>query len=273
LKALYAKYLIRRTVSTANHMLQTFRPAGNGMRILMYHSIGSGVADDPDKVFTVSRKMFQRQMQHVKDRNVPLCGSIAHGMKDVKKGVGSIAVTFDDGYRDNLLEVAPVMEALAIPFTVFVVSETVRCRKKDYLTPGQLRELACRPGVTIASHGATHRPLATLSDAELHRELNGSRTFLEDTIGRPVRDISYPHGSVDRRVWQMARNAGYRTGCCSHEGVNDEGRHPMLLKRTAIQSFDRLRDFERKLEGSWDWYGRVRQDPLEAKKKTNEGDL
>jgi peptidoglycan/xylan/chitin deacetylase (PgdA/CDA1 family) len=61
---------------------------------------------------------------------------------------GSVAVTFDDGYEDNLTEAAPVLHAYGIPATVFVVTGYVGTEREFWwdalerilLTPGLLPE-------------------------------------------------------------------------------------------------------------------------------------
>ncbi|NBQ40300.1 MAG: polysaccharide deacetylase family protein [Alphaproteobacteria bacterium] len=172
-----------------------------------------------------------------------------------------VAVTFDDGYRDNLRIAAPVLNKHQIPFTVFVCTGFMRDGSGNFLAPAEVRELAAMPGVTIGSHGATHTPLTNLNDRTLHTELVASKSELENITGREVAAISYPHGAVDRRVRAAAAAAGYKYGACSRFDINAPNRDPLLLCRTDIHAGDSLRVFKQKLHGDWDWYKWRNRDP------------
>jgi peptidoglycan/xylan/chitin deacetylase (PgdA/CDA1 family) len=172
-----------------------------------------------------------------------------------------VAVTFDDGFKDNFTTAAPILVKYRIPCTVFVASSFLRSPSALYLTREELKELAALPGVTIGSHGLTHNRLTACDEATLWRELTESRKEIEDIIGRPVMAISYPHGSVNRRIADTARLAGYALGACSRSDINHIGRDPLLLCRTEVVAADSKRVFLQKLNGGWDWCRWRRTDP------------
>jgi len=230
-----------------------------GLRILLYHAVGTRLRHDPYGI-SISTELFERHM------------ALLAGIKDIRP-VGlldwrpasqglHVAVTFDDGYKDNLNRAAPILQRYGIPFTVFATSAYLQSGSDEYLTPAELRDLAELPGVSIGSHGTTHRPLSLCDDAALQSELNGSRCYLEDLLGRPVVMIAYPHGSTDVRVAQAARRAGYTLGVCSRFGLNDGSRHPLHLRRTEVVAFDSERVFRQKLNGAWDWYRWKTREPF-----------
>ena len=107
-------------------------------------------------------------------------------------------MTFDDAYR-NVEEGLAVLERLRIPATVFACSgyaengrpldvpelaEEALAHPQEMATMNweELHGLADR-GVEIGSHTITHPHLTRLSDAELSRELQDSRSRLEDELG------------------------------------------------------------------------------------------
>jgi peptidoglycan/xylan/chitin deacetylase (PgdA/CDA1 family) len=229
-----------------------------GFRILLYHAVGSNVDHDTYGI-SLSPDRFKEQM-------ACLAESLGVRLLSLLEGQAAssslrIAVTFDDGYKDNLHHAAPILLKYSVPFTIFATSSFIRSGAADYLSPSELRELADLPGVTIGSHGATHVPLAGCDDRTLWKELHESRLYLEDTIGRPVRAVSYPHGSVTRRVAAAAQRAGYVAGACSRFDINAPDRDPLLLCRTEVVALDSERVFRQKLCGAWDWCRWRAQDP------------
>ncbi len=250
-----------RGLAELSALTRTGRPPRAGLRILMYHSIGSQAIGDKLGLYGVAPARFAEHMTAL---------ATATGVKTAalsdRNATGNdlhVAVTFDDGYRDNLLVAAPILQKHGIPFTVFVCTAFMHDPSGNFLTPTEVRELATLAGVTIGSHGATHTPLTGLDDRALREELVSSRTELEDATGRAVNAISYPHGAVDRRVRDAAAAAGYSTGACSRFDINDVTRDPLLLCRTDIHAGDSGHVFRQKLHGDWDWYKWRTRDPAQ----------
>lgn len=152
-----------------------------------------------------------------------------------------VALTFDDGLEDCYTKALPILTALDIRATFFPIAACVGTESSAadvygtvrYLSPRQLRELADR-GHEIGSHGMTHADLTLLDKSALREELRRSRATLEDLIGRPVTSISFPFGSCNQRVWDTARECGYRAAAVY--GV--PSRCPDALPVRGVYAFD-----------------------------------
>ena len=225
----------------------------------MYHAVASRLADDPYGI-SISLENFQRQMEilasqqpaEVVGLNALHSSSVFDETEDGEKKL-RVAVTFDDGYKDNLYVAAPVLLKLQIPFTVFITSSYIQTGSADYLNEVELKELAALPGATIGSHGVRHCRLAECDDDALRWELQESRRYLEDVTGQPVTALSYPHGSASERVREAARQAGYVLGCSSFFNINKRRHDPLMWSRCEIVAQDSERVFLQKLNGDWDW--------------------
>lgn len=251
---------LARTISETVAGVSWLRPPADGLRVLMYHAIGTPALGDALGLFSLSPERFRQHMAFLAGRQQ---GQVVDFDVAALSGTGCrVAITFDDGYFDNLEVAAPILGELGLPFTVFVTSEFVRSGKAGFLSPDALRALAALPGAQIGAHGANHVALTQCDHATLRNELISSRHYLEDVLGREVRTLAYPYGATDRRVRDAALAAGYQLGACSLAGINLSGRDPLLLARTEIVSFDSARVFAQKLHGDWDWYRWRMQDPV-----------
>jgi peptidoglycan/xylan/chitin deacetylase (PgdA/CDA1 family) len=108
-------------------LADVFRPPSV---ILMYHRVAP-LADYPFPTL-VSVKCFKRQMACLRESyrvaRLTDMAAVSGGRADRRN---TVAVTFDDGYADNLTHALPILKAFAIPATIFVSSGYVG-RGREY---------------------------------------------------------------------------------------------------------------------------------------------
>ena len=247
------KYFIYKTISKFN--FNSVRDI-NGLRILMYHSIGDKVDDDAYNIYNMSQKLFLEHVEIFKKFNlISLKPNIINHMPS------GIAITFDDGFSNNLHIANKILAPLEIPFTVFVTANNVKEDKHGFLSQKELLELSRNKNVVIGSHSMNHIHLAKYDKSRIMSELYESKVYLEDIIGQEVYSLSYPNGSVNKLVRDCAANVGYKLGLTSRSCINNPTRDKLLLHRTPIWSEDHHLTLEDKIHGKWDWLRYRHRDP------------
>lgn len=101
-------------------------------------------------------------------------------------------------------------------------------------------------GHEVGSHSLSHAILTQLDDAQLEREVAGSRERLHAELGQPCESFCYPNGNFDPRVAEAVRRAGYLRAVTTSWGTNAAGADPFRLRRCDTQS-PRVRDREGRL--------------------------
>src|SRR5438034_5569247 len=89
--------------------------------ILMFHRVAD-VSPDP-WALSITPSMFESQMRALASHRIPL--SMTEFVNRLESGTlpeKAVAVTFDDGYVDNLRVAKPVLEDVGIPATVFLTT-------------------------------------------------------------------------------------------------------------------------------------------------------
>ena len=132
-------------------------------------------------------------------------------------GDGKAALTFDDGFADNLHTLAPLLGRVAAPATVFVVSDWLgkphpTAPWTTILTADDVRALHSQ-GIEIGAHTATHPDLSKLLYADALRELASSKQALEQLLQAPVDVAAYPYGTASADTRAAACDAGFRAAC------------------------------------------------------------
>ena len=115
------------------------------------------------------------------------------------------------------------------------------------MPPWRVRDLIAN-GWEIDAHTITHVDLTKVGDAQLWREVRGSRTDLQRTFHVPVDFFCYPAGRYDARVITAVRRAGYLGATTTNYGLARPG-DLFVLSRVRINGSDGVAGFARKLEG------------------------
>ena len=123
----------RRVIAAAQQVMQytgiasvyctARRPVG--AKILMYHSVPpEGVSDWLDPRNTMPRDRFERQVRYLaRCRRVVPLGEIIDALEqDSEIAAGTVVLTFDDGYLDNLTVVAPILAELRLPAVIYLAT-------------------------------------------------------------------------------------------------------------------------------------------------------
>jgi len=225
------------------------QPGGQVLAILGFHKIGGPPAGGWDTWFYVSEATFsallsqlQENAWHVIDLQTFLVGLAAPTSLPKR----SVLLTFDDGYQSMRQVALPWLLRFGYPGLLFVPTDYIgKCNEFDAgIEPQEaicdwddLRELE-RHGVSVQSHGASHRRFSELASAELEEELRRSKATLEAGLGKPVEVIAYPFGDggVNQQAVQRAlERTGYRAACLYGGGPNRlPVANPYRLARLAI---------------------------------------
>ena len=92
--------------------------------ILMYHRVAE-LKNDP-WLLAVSPENFNQQISYISTQRTPMfVDEMVHRLGNGTLPANAIAVTFDDGYRDNLVNAKPVLARYGVPGTVFLTTGSV----------------------------------------------------------------------------------------------------------------------------------------------------
>lgn len=134
-----------------------------------------------------------------------------------------IIITFDDGYLGNYLYAFPVLKALGMKATIFVITDSVENDNVTFphFSWAQAREMVDSGLISIQSHTRSHQDLATLELRHALGEMVTSRNAIERNLGVECRYLAFPYGSYNDDIYWLARMAGYyMTVKVTDSGVN-----------------------------------------------------
>jgi peptidoglycan/xylan/chitin deacetylase (PgdA/CDA1 family) len=241
----------RKTIEPAAKLTHNF-----AVPVLMYHRVSPlTVVEEKNELvrdLTVLPEDFEAQVAHLRREGYALLS-----VYDVQKALleneplpeRAVAITLDDGYRDNFEHAFPILQRHGASATIFLVKDTVDSPR--HLTWEQI--LTMRPaGVRYGSHTVSHADLPSLEDGALDFELKESKSFLERGLREVVSSLAYPAGKFDDRVVDHVRQAGYLTAWMKGGGPVRPGDDPFRLPRVRVHGRTDIRDFRRKVSsGVW----------------------
>ena len=217
--------------------------------VLLYHSVDKMNSKNYN-LDTVNLDSFLNQMKILSSSN--FYKRLAPLDLNLNK-IGSISVTFDDGYIDNINFVYPIISKYNIPVTIFICKELIG--QNGYLNKKDIEFLSKQKNIIIGSHSFSHKPLGNLSIPAVKEELVKSKYFLEDITNTNIELFSYPYGSYNKKILELLQDINiYKIACCSiSKTFKPDNISKFLIPRIPIWYLDNNYTFINKLNSNWDW--------------------
>jgi peptidoglycan/xylan/chitin deacetylase (PgdA/CDA1 family) len=171
----------------------------------------------------ISPEKFERHLRWLSRwrQVVPLEETLRQTSRQTSRQTGRrnlIALTFDDGFRDNLTVALPLLEKFQLPMTLFVTAGFIG--RDGYLSESELREISRHPLITIGAHGLWHRHFNRLTTAEARFELTESRRLISGITESAVDLLAWPYGECNAELEQLSADSGYRASWSVWKGTN-----------------------------------------------------
>ena len=200
------------------------------LTVLMYHALfdSAGQCEDADPYYAVTSQVFLRHLGMLETAGLQpssVADILASGVPSKK-----IALTFDDGHSSNFAAAMAITDAHGSA-DLFINPATVG--KRNYLDWSALSDLA-KAGISIQSHGHTHRYFDEMSERDVEYELAASKASIEDHLGTRVTLFAPPGGRLTPHVGPIAERVGYRAICSSRVGLWQVGESPWSIPRFAV---------------------------------------
>jgi peptidoglycan/xylan/chitin deacetylase (PgdA/CDA1 family) len=164
---------------------------------------------------TVTVEAFENQLTALLVdgwRPLRLCQLVAGLTAPVPLEGAYFALTLDDGYS-SVRAVAPTMERLGVPATLFLIANAVggwndwnakALTVVQHLGLDDLHALQATGRFDLQLHGADHHRLTKFPPDEIRRRLEEAQIWFRSAFGRRAEMLAYPYGDVDDEVVAVA---------------------------------------------------------------------
>ena len=205
-------------------------------RILMYHMVSHPVRGLRFNKMRVSPALFKRQIAWLHQEGWTFCFLSELFRDTATENTKRVVLTFDDGYRDNLLQALPVLKAFQAKASLFPVANRAdgydwstlkkaghgegELGRESKLTDAEITEMLTSGLIEIGGHSLTHANLPVLNAADAWREIAGCKSALESAFGVPAHTFCYPFGLYGAREVELVEKAGFIAAVTTKQGID-----------------------------------------------------
>ena len=217
-------------------------------RILMYHMIRPPRSGAQFNKLRVRPTEFERQLQWLVDRGWRFATlSELATLEDTHK---TVALTFDDGFRDNYIAAHPLLTKYGARATLFLVvdrrdrdwsvakkahHDSGELAREPKLEDDEVRAMLASGVWELGAHTLTHALLTGLDAAGKEREIVAAKAALEAEFDTDVQSFAYPFGIFEAADREAVQQAGYRFAVTTAAGISTRPyADPLTLKRVKI---------------------------------------
>lgn len=166
--------------------------------VLTYHSISNKKSN-----VSLGISEFEKQIKFLKENQFKSIFFDEINLNEKKQ----IIITFDDGYKDILINALPILRKYNYKAICYIVAKNIgstnswddkrdNFKQLELMNKFDLMEWASY-NMILGSHSYSHRDLTILNNKDIDDELLISKDILENIISKKIQDFSYPYGKAN----------------------------------------------------------------------------
>lgn len=234
-----------------------------GAPVLMYHAVGpkekirakDGKLADWPKSLLMDPELFENHLRYLRAQGYTIVSveQLAHRLEKGESVDKYVALSFDDGYKNNRDVVLPLLQKYDAKASFFVINREIG--QPLFMNDEDIKDML-KAGMELGSHTYSHNPLAKIDTKYLVWEFDTSRYWLKKNYdGYIVRTLAYPNGSYNETVISEAQKYGFYRALTGKVGVNTAASYkkaPMEMYRvTVADDGNGLEGFKKRLEQAY----------------------
>lgn len=221
--------------------------------VFMYHHVLP-----KESFITSSVEQFEEQMRFLSQNGYKTITSeefYNYKNKRIKLPEKSVMITFDDGWKDNLVYAYPILKKYNLKATLFIVTNWIEeaSKKKGEFTAvnhGKCKtQIAIYPEKVVLnwddiekmsdvfdyhSHTHTHRDFY-FKKCGWEEEFYLSKKSLKDRLGIDEKQLCWPRGFYDNDLLNLAKEYNYKMFYTTKRGMNRTDKKLDHIKRIAAK--------------------------------------
>ena len=208
----------------------------------------------------------------------------------------SLVLTIDDGFKENY-QLLQVIQEFCIPITIYLCSHIMNTNRQFWWQSGPInhhklklcsnqerlsilkqrvnyepeKEYEERQAlnfqeikemeefIDFEAHSSFHPILTQCDDKECLKEIQGAKTFLENTLNKNITHFAYPNGNYGDREEDYLMKSGYRSSVTMDDGWNDVHSNLFSLKRIWISDSASVFELAGRISGVWGYLGKFKK--------------
>ena len=200
--------------------------------VLSYHSIS-----DETSPVSLNIRIFEKQINFLRK-----LGYVTINFNEIDPNKkNQIIITFDDGYKDILINALPILKRNNFKATCFFVTNQIgknnhwdkqkeNFKNKNIMSHEDIR-IWFNSGMSVQSHSHNHLDLTKLSNIDIIKELEISKKFFKDKLDIEAEVFCYPFGKVNKNVYEFTKKIYKNSVTTNRSRYNINKHNPFLIPR------------------------------------------
>ena len=129
----------------------------------------------------------------------------------------TVGITIDDAFLSIYKKAWPLLKEKKLPFTIFVSTQPVTSRLKNYMNWNQINEMV-NSGVSIGHHTKNHLHLVNNDEETIINQIEEANNDFLKNLGFVPDIFAYPYGEYSNEIKQITKRY-FKAAFGQHSGV------------------------------------------------------